>query len=83
MEKLRMIVKQVGQQLYGGGENCGNGSCPSVIEREDGKLIIVGKQLGESQKVTLDQSQLVKVYGDEEAIVVDRELLLAAAKAIS
>jgi hypothetical protein len=86
MPKFRMLAKQVGDAVYdvaSDGSVCPPGSCPTVIMREDGKLIVVGKHLRGSSRTDLDNAGLVKVYEDEEAIVIDEAMLRTAYKALS
>lgn len=78
--KFRMLSKEVAPGDIRIGKQCGSGSCPSVIERSDGKFVIVGKLLSESEQRDLDAAGIVKVYKDESAILIDPLLIQTAMK---
>jgi hypothetical protein len=82
MEKFKMLSKEVAPGVIETPETggCGTGSCPSVLRREDGKFVVVGKRLSPGDCKDLDESGLVKIYDDEFAVVVDPDLLLKAVK---
>ena len=86
MSKFRMLAKQVGDQVYeiaADGDNCPPGSCPTVIMRDDGKLVVVGKHLRGNARTELDAAGMVTVYEDEEAVVIDEAMLRTAYNALT
>ena len=75
-KKYELLAKETSPGVFvSGSDPCGGGSCPAVIRRSDGKLIVVGKRMNKTEESALTGSGLVKLYEDEFAIIVDSELL--------
>lgn len=58
--KLRMI-----------GTTSNGGNCPTLYETDDGGIVVQGSRLEDAEA----RDQLADVLGDEDAVVVPRELL--------
>lgn len=82
MQKFKMLAKQVGETVYEGDGGCVGGSCPAMIRQDGGKVVVVGKLLKSSDQSALDSSGLVKIYEDEQAVLIDEKMLLAAVKVL-
>jgi hypothetical protein len=80
MEKFKMLSKEVAPGVIETPESggCSVGSCPAVLRRHDGKFVVVGKRLSDTDSKDLEDSGLVKIYSDEFAVIVDPELLSKA-----
>jgi hypothetical protein len=53
------------------GSDSPGGSCPSLYETDDGRIVVQGQRLTDPEALT----QLRDVLGGETAVVVPRELL--------
>lgn len=78
-----MLAKEVEGRVYTGGGECPTGNCPSVLQRSDGQVVVVGKRLSNDEVESLNSSGLVKVHDDEFAVLVTPELLTAGTSKIS
>ena len=63
MVKFEMLSKEVAPGVIETPESggCGNGSCPAVLKRDDGKFVVVGKKLSEADSRDLEESFWLRV----------------------
>ena len=83
MLSFKMLAKKVGEETYTPDGGCPPGSCPAVLERSDGKLVVVGKLMSAAEQSDLASAKMVSVYGDEQAVIVDKEMLNTVFQALS
>jgi hypothetical protein len=81
MAKYRMLAKEVspGRVVSGGGA-CPTTTCPAVLLRDDGNIVVIGKKMAVTEIKNLESTGMVKVYDDEQAIVIDPQLIIGANK---
>lgn len=75
MNDFRMLSKEVNGEVYSGAGECPTGNCPSILQRADGQIIVVGKRLSSEEIEKINASGLLKIHGDEFAVLVKPELI--------
>ncbi len=56
-------------------KGCGQGSCPAVIKRQDGTMMVVGKQISVTEQRMIEEEGVVAFHAGEIAVEISPELL--------
>ena len=81
MYKFTLIAKQLPNgEVMPGDDSCGfgGGSCPAVILRDDGKVIIVSQKLHPQEQADIEKTGIIAFHDNEGGVVADMNLLLKA-----
>jgi len=79
MKKYKLVTKQLLKGIVVAGDSsCAAPSCPAVIKRSDGKVILVGTILSKENHADIAKSGVIKFHDGEVAMEMDAKLFRLA-----